>query len=102
MALARQHLARVSGAVEDILVQAFIPQLIIEAFDEPVLLGLARRDVTADSAHVRSCAKVVRDYGQDASARAASLCAMISDWPAVRYCALSVVIEAIHGVGGLF
>ena len=63
VALARQHLARVSGAVEDILVQAFIPQLIIEAFDEPVLLGLARRDVTADSAHVRSCAKA--DYGLD-------------------------------------
>jgi len=57
VALARQHLARVSGAVEDILVQAFIPQLIIEAFDEPVLLGLARRDVTAGSAHVRFCAK---------------------------------------------
>ena len=97
-----QHGASVRQRAEQRLVQQLVTQPPVEAFVEAVLLGLARRDVTADSAHVRSCAKVVRDYGQDASARAASLCAMISDWPAVRYCALSVVIEAIHGVGGLF
>lgn len=41
----RQHLSGVSEAVKDFLVEAFIPQFSIEAFNEAVLLGLARSDL---------------------------------------------------------
>ena len=40
----RQHLAGMGEAVEDFLIEVFVPQLAIEALREPVLLWLARCD----------------------------------------------------------
>ena len=39
------HGTRLGEAAEDLLVQALVSQLAVEAFDEAVLLGLARSDV---------------------------------------------------------
>ena len=50
MAPARQHLAGMSEAVEHLLIEAFIAQFSIEAFNEAVLLRLARRDVVPGDA----------------------------------------------------
>ena len=41
----RQHLSGVGAAVEDLLVEAFVPEFSIEAFNEAILLRLARRDI---------------------------------------------------------
>lgn len=42
---AREHLAGVGKAVEHLLIEALVTELAVEALDEAVLLGLARRDV---------------------------------------------------------
>ena len=46
----RQHLAGMGEAVEHLLVQAFVAQLANEAFNELVLLGLARGDIVPGDA----------------------------------------------------
>ena len=40
-----QHLSGIAQCAEQCLVQAFIPEFAVEAFDEPVLLRLSGRDV---------------------------------------------------------
>ena len=45
VAPAVQHPAGVGETVEDLLVEAFVTKPAIEALDEAVLLGLARRDI---------------------------------------------------------
>ena len=50
MAPSRQHFSGVGEAIEDILVEAFVPQFPIEAFNEAILLRLARRDVVPGDA----------------------------------------------------
>ena len=47
-----QLLAGIGEAVEDLLVEAFIPEAAVEAFDQPVLLWLSRVDVVPSHAGI--------------------------------------------------
>ena len=82
----RQLLAGIREAVEDLLIQTFIAQAAVEAFDQPILLRFARVDVVPGHAGI---ARPFEDR------RAGELGAIITD-DAVRLDRKSTRLNSSH------